>query len=151
MRPGRASGSQPLTIGDRNGSYYHGFPGRIDQVRLCRGDARIPPRGRRARPIARRLCRMEPGATQRFRLTNLCREPLTGAKASIALDGTEPVERDSELASGQVIELAYAIDTRLRPGATLSITLRADKPEPIETTQDVALRIVCASRNGCRW
>ncbi len=32
-----APGSQPLTIGDRNGSYYHGFPGRIDQVRLCRG------------------------------------------------------------------------------------------------------------------
>ena len=39
-RAGRASiaaGSHPLSIGDRVGSYYHGFPGFISQVRLCHG------------------------------------------------------------------------------------------------------------------
>lgn len=139
-----APGSQPLTIGDRNGSYYHGFPGRIDQVRLCRGVLEFRPVAVERVSDRSSFVRMEPGATQRFRLTNLCREPLTGAKASIALDGTEPVENEiPELASGKSFELAYPIDTRLRPGAyRLSITLRADKPEPIETTQDVALRIV---------
>ena len=38
--PGRKSispGRHPLSIGDRIGSYYHGFPGFIDQVRITSG------------------------------------------------------------------------------------------------------------------
>lgn len=139
-----APGPQPLTIGDRNGSYYHGFPGRIDQVRLCRGVLEFRPVAVERISDRSAFVRMEPGAVQRFRLTNLCREPLTGAKAQIAVDGMDPAESEiPELAPGKSFELAHPIDTRLRPGAyTLSITLRADKPEPIETTEDVSLRIV---------
>jgi len=36
-RAGVAAGRHVLSLGDRVGSYYHGFPGKIAQVRLCQG------------------------------------------------------------------------------------------------------------------
>ncbi len=39
-KPGRGkivAGKHPLSIADRIGSYYHGFPGFVANVRLCRG------------------------------------------------------------------------------------------------------------------
>ncbi len=137
-------GSQPLTIGDRNGSYYHGFPGLIDQVRICQGVLEF-----RAMAVARisdRSCfvRMEHEATQLFRITNLCRQTLPGAQARIEFAGASPLDRQIPLLdAGKSIDLAYPLDTALRPGDyTLSVQLRAEAPEPIDTTEKVTVRIV---------
>ncbi|HBL48440.1 MAG TPA: hypothetical protein DDZ90_34170, partial [Planctomycetaceae bacterium] len=37
------AGTRPLTIGDRNGSNYGGFPGLVDQVRISSGELEFRP------------------------------------------------------------------------------------------------------------
>jgi hypothetical protein len=141
-------GARPLTIGDRNGSYYHGFPGLIDQVRFCRGVREFRPLA--VERLSDRSCfvRMETDAVQRFRITNLCREALPGITVELHLDGAEPEPREiPELDSGELFDLEYSIDTDLRPDTyKLSLQLRAAKPEPIETTEEVTVQIVPRNR-----
>ncbi len=66
-RPGRASvasGSQPLSIGDRGGSTYGGFPGFIDEVRICEGVLEFRPVAvefRTERKTWRRMEKSQPG------------------------------------------------------------------------------------------
>ena len=88
-----APGSRPLTVGDRNGSYYHGFPGLLDQVRICRGVLEFRPL--KVERLSDRSCfvRMEQKSEQQFRITNLCREKLPGAEAIIRLEGIKPVKK----------------------------------------------------------
>lgn len=137
-------GTRPLTIGDRNGSYYHGFPGLLDQIRICRGVLEF--RSLAVQRISDRSCfiRMEQKAEQCFRVTNLCRDALPGAGVTIQLDGEKPAAQQiPALESGASFDLNYPIDTRLRPGDyALTLRLRADKPEPIDTTEKVDVRIV---------
>lgn len=139
-----APGTRPLTIGDRNGSYYHGFPGLLDQVRICQGVLEY--RALAVERISDRTCflRMEREAEQTFRVTNLSRETLPGARATIQLDGVKPETREiPSLESGASFDLPYRLDTRLRPGDyALSLQLHADEPEAIDTTEKVAVRIV---------
>ncbi len=139
-----APGTQPLTIGDRNGSYYHGFPGLLDQVRICRGVLEF--RAVAMVRISDRSCfvRMEREAGQLFRITNLCRQTIPGAKVTIELDGAAALEKHiPALEAGKSIEVPYSLNTTLRPGEyTLAIRLRAAAPEPIDTTEKVAVRIV---------
>ncbi len=139
-----APGTRPLTIGDRNGSYFHGFPGLLDQVRICRGVLEFRPLA--VQRVSDRSCfvRMERDADQQFRVTNLCRETLPGAHVTIQLDGTKPVTREiPALEPGASFDLEYPLDTRLRPGNySLALHLRADLPEPIDTTEKITVRIV---------
>ncbi|MHB8902093.1 MAG: LamG-like jellyroll fold domain-containing protein [Thermoguttaceae bacterium] len=138
-----APGSQPLTLGDRNGSYYHGTPGLLDQVRICRGVLEFRPLAMVR--VSDRSCyvRMEQKAFQVFRITNLCGQPLPGARALIRLGGTEVEKPLPALEPGASFDLPYPVDTALRPGDyTLSVRLLAEQPEPIDTTEKVAVRIV---------
>jgi hypothetical protein len=67
-------------LGDRVGSYYHGFPGRIDQVRLARGVLRFTPIEFALLSPRRVFERMEQIEPLRFGVTNLTGQPLTGAR-----------------------------------------------------------------------
>src|SRR6056297_1893357 len=66
-----AAGSRYLTIGDRSGSNYGGFPGLIDQVRISEGELEFRPV--RFEQISERSCfiRMEPERVLAFEVTNL--------------------------------------------------------------------------------
>lgn len=147
LAPGRKAispGKHPLSIGDRIGSYYHGFPGLIDQVRLCDGVREF--RRVKFERISDRTCfvRNEPQAVVRFRVTNLQREPLAGAVASMSLEGTAPKEvRIADLGSGQSTEIEYPVATALRPDPyQLIAKLRLDKPVSYESEEAFTVRIV---------
>ena len=61
-----ATGVKNLTIGDRVGSLYHGFPGYIDQVRICKGVLEFSSAAFEAVSLRRVFVRMEKEATVRF-------------------------------------------------------------------------------------
>ena len=72
-------GKHPLSIGDRIGSYYHGFPGFIDQVRISSG-VREFRRVRLEQVSDRRVfVRQEPDVRLKLAVTNLQRVPLARA------------------------------------------------------------------------
>lgn len=139
-----APGTRPLTIGDRNGSYYHGFPGLLDQVRICRGVLEFRPLT--VERLSGRTCfvRMEHKADQQFRVTNLCRDAIPGAEMTIQLDGAKPeTKKVPSLESGASFDLQYSLDTSLRPGEySLALRLHTDRPEPIDTTERITVQIV---------
>ena len=111
-----APGTLPLSIGDRHGSYHHGFPGKIDEVRITKGVRRFGPVAFECVSDRNVFRRMEPEAPVCFRLTNLAREPLADATADISCAGHEskrvPIKT---LAPGESTEIEFAFDTKLRP------------------------------------
>ncbi|MEW6359259.1 MAG: LamG-like jellyroll fold domain-containing protein [Planctomycetota bacterium] len=117
--PGRTNvvpGKKPLSIGDRIGSLYHGFPGYIDQVRICDGVREFCPA--RFAFVSERTSfrRMEQGQALRFTLTNLLRTPLRGAIARISMSGyCENTFNLPDLVSGETKNIDYPLDTSLRP------------------------------------
>ena len=109
-------GSHPLSIGDRLGSYYHGFPGQIDELRIASGVREFA--SIRIERLALRSCfrRMEPSPTLALKVTNLRRTPLAATTATLLLHGVPAVELAiPALATGASHELGYLFDTRLRP------------------------------------
>jgi hypothetical protein len=136
-------GRHPLSIGDRIGSYYHGFPGYIDQVRICRGV-----RGFefvRIQWVSDRTCyeRMEPDVSLAFRVTNLRSTPLAGAELVFAMDGnsvsTTPLD---ELAAGATVEIECPLDTRLRPDTyPLLARITASGPPAYQTARSFSVRV----------
>ncbi len=113
-----APGELPLSLGDRHGSLHHGFPGLIDEVRITKGVRRFGPVDFETISDRTVFRRMEPAAVLRFRLTNLDREILTGARAVVSAAGHEPKTVPvAALAPGVSTELEYEFDTSLRPDA----------------------------------
>ncbi|MBM3889403.1 MAG: LamG domain-containing protein, partial [Verrucomicrobia bacterium] len=119
-KPGRAAitpGKHPLSIGDRHGSLYHGFPGFIAQVRLCNGALEFRPAAFAVASDRTSFVRMEKAAPIRFTVTNLQRTKLKGATASVSLEGAGDKNFTlPELDGGASHALDYALDTSLRPG-----------------------------------
>lgn len=112
-----APGNHPLVIGDRIGSYYHGFPGFIDQVRLCTGVLEFRPAALAFASERTVYVRMEKTQPLKFTLTNLQRNPLTGAKAKFSLQGWQEQEITiPAMTSGTSHSIEYPLDTTLRPG-----------------------------------
>ncbi len=70
------AGVKRLTIGDRVGSLYHGFPGYLDQVRICRGELEFRSATFDLVSPRRVFVRMEENATVQFVVSNKNREPL---------------------------------------------------------------------------
>lgn len=118
--PGRASvlpGKLPLTLGDRGGSLFRGFPGVLDQVRLGNGVLEFRPVTLASLSERSAFRRMEP-AVLHFAVTNRQRTPLNGAKVTFALTGAEArTVSVADLAPGATSTLECALDTRLRPQA----------------------------------
>ena len=118
-KAGRGSicpGDHFLSLGDRVGSLYHGFPGRMDEIRITQGVREFRPLTVTAEHPRSAYLRMEPAPQLQFRLTNMRRDTLVGATVTIGVPGlaaqTYPVP---ELDGGASHLFEYAFDTHLRP------------------------------------
>ena len=139
ISPGRLD----LVLGDRVGSYYHGFPGLIDQVRIARGVLRFTPIEFQLLSPRRVFERMEQAEPLRFSVRNLTVQPLSGARASFVLRGAgRQTAVLPEIASGQQHVLEYRFDTALRPDKyqlTASVEVPGDDPFSANDTLELVL------------
>ncbi len=137
-------GIKPLTIGDRVGSLYHGFPGYIDQVRICKGVLEFRSATFEPASLRRVFMRMEQQATVSFAIINKRRELMSGAKAMFLLGGVpQPVVSVPDLAPGERHIIDLELDTRLRPDVYhLAATVEIDGENPFRSTQDFEITIV---------
>lgn len=146
--PGRAAlcpGTQPLTIADRGGSLYGGFPGVVDQVRLSQGVLEFRPVSLAMASDRTAFVRREPAALK-LAVTNLQPAPLTGARVAVSLPGTEErVLPVTDLAVGQSSTVEYALDTRLRPQA-YELRARVLTPESPAGAEEQRLRVTIVPR-----
>jgi hypothetical protein len=134
LKPARgaiAPGKANLSIGDRLGSNYRGFPGLLSQVRLCDGVLEFSPASFALTSDRTAFRRLET-TSLKFALTNLQRSKLSGAKATISVGGVGA--RDivlPDLDPGAVYEINYPLNTTLKPGAydvTARVTIPGEKP-----------------------
>ncbi len=139
-----AAGRHPLSIGDRIGSYYHGFPGFIDEVRLCTGALEFRPIKVEIVTERSSFLRMEPAAALGFRITSLWPQPITAAEVSISTDGLGRRTRGlGPLGPGQAASLEYPLDTSLRPGEYhVMVRLDVPGPETFQSEERFPVRIV---------
>lgn len=110
-----AAGTKPLTIGDRNGSNYGGFPGLIDQVRISQGELEFRPV--RFERLSQRACfiRMEKDRALTFQVTNLQPKILSEATVTWLLNGeAQGTSTLKNLKSGEPQEVLFPLDTTLR-------------------------------------
>ena len=135
-----APGSKPLSIGDRLGSNYGGFPGTIDEVRICGGVLnfeRVALHIASSRYVWRR---MEPAKPMDITVTNLSRKPMKGAFLRLGLDSKDENAPLRELAPGKEMTVKYTFNTALKPGTyTLNVRL---EDGAYTTTQSADYEIV---------
>lgn len=113
-----AAATRDLSLGDRLGSNYHGFPGVFDEVRLSEGTREFRPTRldtKAARPVYRRLAE---GAAVEASVVNLSTEALNSIKITVTppSPGAASTETVASLAPRQAHGLRIPIDTALRPG-----------------------------------
>jgi len=136
-------GRHPLSIGDRIGSYHHGFPGFIDQVRITSGVREF--RRLKLEQVSDRrvFVRMEPDVRLQLAVTNLQRETAAKAKISASLAEIVKVYELTDLAPGQTQTIEYPLDTSLRPDEyALIAQLELPAPQPESLTERLPVRIV---------
>jgi len=152
-RPGRgniAAGSHPLSIGDRVGSLYHGFPGYLAQVRLCKGVLEFRPVSLASENDRDVFVRMESKPQLRFKLTNAQRETLRGASLLFTLDGKE-VSRVAvpDQATGASCPIEVSFDTSLRPD-TYALRARVEIPGSPAYASEEAFSFTIVPRRPAR-
>ena len=145
--PGRAKvnpGKNGLSIGDRFGSYYHGFPGFIDQVRITDGVREF--RQAKLERVSDRSCfvRMEREASVRVAVTNLRPSPLAEAQVVIRAEGmAERTTKIAGLGAGAQTIVEFPLDTTLRAGDyRVAVRLSVAGPQPLDTGDAFDVRIV---------
>lgn len=142
---GAVPGTKPLSIGDRLGSNYGGFPGHIDEVRLCQGVLAFEPVSLTIdspRSVWRRL---EKAAPVRVSCVNLRREPLAGAALNLSWSdgGGSKMIPLPELAPGAEHVASFPVDTALKPGDyTFKVRLDLTKPKPFATSRETGFTLV---------
>ncbi|HRH99380.1 MAG TPA: LamG domain-containing protein, partial [Prosthecobacter sp.] len=107
-------GKKELSIGDRLGSNYGGFPGLIDEVRICEGVLsfeRVAMQIATTRQVWRR---METAKPVEIVVTNLRRETMTGAKLSVNLGAKDENFIVPDLAAGKSFTAKYVLNTSLK-------------------------------------
>ncbi len=121
IRPGAgsmAAAIRDLSLGDRIGSLYHGFPGLIDEIRFSDGVREFRPSRVTTESERPAFLRMSAGATIPIEVVNLSAAPLD--KVAITLRIPESAkEREETLANlgpGAIHRFAVPVDTTLRPG-----------------------------------
>lgn len=109
-------GKHPLSIADRIGSYFHGFPGYIASVRLCNQALEFRPIQAVCETERRAFQRMERDITLNFKVINLQKSAIKGATLKFFLTG-ELVKEVAlpELAANGAHAVALPFDTSLRP------------------------------------
>ncbi len=143
-RKGISPGRHALSIGDRIGSLYHGFPGLIDEVRISTGVLEFRWAGVELASDRHCFVRRESPATLRLKLTNFARDTLVGAAVTFDLDGFGTQQtKVADLGPGESKVVEYPVDTSLRPDSyRLTARLAVDEPEPRETRETIPIRIV---------
>ncbi|WP_395750468.1 LamG-like jellyroll fold domain-containing protein [Prosthecobacter sp.] len=133
-------GMKPLSLGDRLGSNYGGFPGLMDEVRVCDGVLnfeRVFLQIVAGRSVWRR---METAKPVEIVVTNLKRETLKGAVLKVSLGGKTEEFLVSDSAMGQSFTARYSMNTALKAG---DYELRARfESGDYSTEQSAALKIV---------
>ncbi len=140
-------GKHLLSIGDRIGSYYHGFPGFIDQVRITSG-VREFRRVRLEQVSDRRVfVRREPDVRLQLAVTNLQRVPLARASVKVSLQGTgDQAFELQNLAPGVAQTVEYPVDASLRPDE-YAVVARLELPEPQDESLEERLSIRLVPRH----
>jgi len=109
------SGTKPLSIGDRLGSNYGGFPGLIDEVRICdgvRSFERVMMQIISSRQVWRR---MEPSKQVDVVVTNLRRETMQAANLTVSFGGKDENFIVPDLAAGKSFTAKFTVNTALKP------------------------------------
>ncbi len=107
-------GTKPLSLGDRIGSNYGGFPGLIDEVRICDGVLsfeRVALQLTTTRTVWRRLENAKP---VEIACTNLQRETLKGASLKVTFAGKEEAFIVPDLPSGKTFSAKFIVNTALK-------------------------------------
>jgi hypothetical protein len=147
-KPGRGAvigGTQALSIGDRLGSYYAGFPGVIDEVRLTTGVREF--RAVSVVDVSRRhvFLRGEPSPELTWRVRNHTRAPMESVRVTVAIPGTPAKSIDiGRIESGKHHDLPVPFDTLLRPDL-YEVSVRVDASadgKPIRTEESVPVTLV---------
>ena len=111
-----APGKQTLSIGDRGGSYYAGFPGLIDEVRLCDGVLEFRPIAVEFTSERKVWRRMEQAEPVHVVVRNLAKAPANALLVRITPEGgTEKAVEIASLAPGASKDIEVSVDTSLRP------------------------------------
>ena len=147
VRPGRrgiASGSNPLSIGDRVGSNYGGFAGLIDEVRLCTGVLEFGAATIRLESARNVFVRGEPPQRIQVVISNLQPQPLRGASLKLlGLGGVSEAAPVPEIPPGKTHTLFHEFDTRLRPDDYTARALLTLPGEPsTEVSASLPLKLV---------
>ncbi|NOY79713.1 MAG: hypothetical protein GXP31_01780 [Kiritimatiellaeota bacterium] len=147
--PGRGAvspGKYPLVIGDRVGSIHGGFPGMIDQVRICRGVVPYFTGGIEISAGAGRTAfrRMEKNAAVRIRILNDTGAPLDSVHVRLGFGGRDRAVRRARLDEDAEFALAAAVDTSARAGAyPLSVRVEATRRgRPLRKEAVIEVRVV---------
>jgi hypothetical protein len=117
-RAGRKSvapSTKALSLADRLGSNYGGFPGVIDEVRICSG-ARVYERVALKMDIERQVYRrMETARAIKVTVQNLQRVVLTGGELQLRFGGELHKLPLPELKPNASFSTSWPVDTALRP------------------------------------
>ena len=146
-RPGRravVAGPQGLCIGDRLGSNYGGFPGFIDEVRLCNGALEFSPASVGMSVERMVWIRHEKSPTVSVTVKNLQAEPLKDAKLSLSGSAHSADLIDVPiLAAGETHVFNKPFDTSLRPDDyELHARLQIPGEPPIQREETLKLKLV---------
>jgi len=110
-----APGGKELSLGDRLGSNYGGFPGLIDEVRICQGVLsfeRVAMQIIASRAVWRR---METARPIDIVVTNLQRQAIKGASLKASLGGKTEDFIVPDLAAGKSFTAKFSLNTALKP------------------------------------
>lgn len=134
------SGKKELSLGDRLGSNYGGFPGLIDEVRICDGVLsfeRVQMQITASRQVWRR---METAKPIDIVVTNLKRDTMKSATLKASLGGKTENFIVPDLAAGKSFTAKYLLNTALKP-AEYELRARFEVGD-YATEQSTTLQIV---------
>lgn len=139
-----AAGSHGLSIGDRVGSNYGGFPGYIDEVRLCNGALEFSPASITLSAERLTWIRYETSPTVSITVRNLQAAPLTNA--TLTLSGTgyaQDLIAVPNLEPGATHVFTTPFDTSLRPDDyEFRARLMVPGEPPIQRDETLYLKLV---------
>jgi hypothetical protein len=108
-------GAKSLSIGDRLGSNYGGFPGLMDEVRICSGARRFEQVDLKIVTPREVWRRMETAKPVEIVLTNLRRETMVASSLKVGFGGKEEEFLVPDLSPGKSFTAKYTVNTRLKP------------------------------------